>query len=140
MNIKKINKTTKITLDDMVLRQQDIDRITRNLHVTPEQVLKWFKEGKRVETDTFYYEPILRYEIATLKIWKHKKTSATASIHGVVPYLNEKEKLNWEIKFLGYTIKDNVKNIVGPRKVPLVTSEEAQKVVDRLNKMVNSSY
>ena len=71
-------------------------------------------------------------EVIESRAWKHKKTGATASIYGSVPWCNDLEKENWEIVSRGWTWRlDN--GTVGFGRMPEKTREAALEFMNQFN-------
>lgn len=66
------------------------------------------------------------FEIIESKHWVNHETKQTASLYGSVPYVSDRDKFNWSIEVLGYTVR-NIKNgTVGIGKIPWKTEAEAE--------------
>ena len=66
------------------------------------------------------------------KHWKNSVTGATVSIYGSVPYVNEQDKVNWQVVIRGYTWQlDN--GTVGLGRQPAKTMNEALEIMKQFN-------
>jgi len=66
------------------------------------------------------------FSIIESRRWKNKKTGATASIYGAVPYGNESDKKNWEIETVGFTARNERTGQVGIGRAPWKSRGEAE--------------
>lgn len=75
----------------------------------------------------------MRYEVVVSRRWLNSITGRTASIYGSCPYYNSKDKKNWSIVEVGFSIRDNKTNTIGLGKIPFPTRELAEAQVQKLN-------
>lgn len=75
--------------------------------------------------------PAERYEVVESKRWFNKKTNATASLFGAVPWTSPSEKNDWELQTVGWTVRDNDRGTVGIGRQPWKSRSEAQAWVDK---------
>lgn len=68
------------------------------------------------------------------KHWVNKVTGATASIYGAIPYTNETEKQNWEVKTRGWTWMAS-NGTIGIGRQPADTYESAIEIMNKINSL-----
>lgn len=66
------------------------------------------------------------FEIIPSKRWVNHETGQTASIYGSVPYVTIRDKFNWSIETLGYTVRNIKTGVVGIGRAPWKTEVEAE--------------
>lgn len=71
-------------------------------------------------------------EVIESKAWKNKRTGATVSIYGAVPYFSEAEKADWEVVTRGFTWRSS-DGTIGLGRAPAATRDEAEAVMNRIN-------
>ena len=76
---------------------------------------------------------MMLYEVIESKAWVNPTKSFTVSIYGSPP-----SGPGWEIKTLGFTVRNNRENRVGIGRVPWTNREDAQKWVDNEHKRLMS--
>jgi hypothetical protein len=62
--------------------------------------------------------------------WKNRRTGATASLYGAVPWTSDRERHDWEKENVGWTIA-NPNGTIGMGRAPFATRAEAEAWLDR---------
>lgn len=75
-----------------------------------------------------------QYEVIEARRWKNRKTGATASIYGAVPWGGGNgAKEDWEIQTTGFTVRNLRTGTVGIGRVPWASRSEAEAWVEKEN-------
>lgn len=70
-----------------------------------------------------------RYEVIESKVWVGPN-GITASPYGSCPWTSEADKPNWQLKTVGWTVRNLITGTVGIGKLPFDSKKEAQDWVD----------
>lgn len=69
-----------------------------------------------------------RYDVIESRRWV-RDDGATASLYGSVPWVSDAERARWELRTVGFTVRDNVRGTVGIGRAPWVSKDDAEQWV-----------
>jgi len=73
----------------------------------------------------------MRYEVMECRRLVNTKTGQTASIYGSAPYYTDEDKLNWEMRTVGWTVMNPYTGEIGACRKPFETRKEAEEFAEK---------